>query len=56
MRRLSLIFAVLVLITPAWAEEAAFPGKVSDFAGFARHDFDHEGLKCRQGGRAQEGC
>ena len=47
MRSWSLILTVLLLIPSVRAEEVTFPGKVSDFAGFARHDFEHEGLKCR---------
>ena len=48
MRSITLILA-LICFLPALRAEAAggFPGKVSDFAGFTRHDFDHEGLKCR---------
>ena len=47
MRSLSLILVWLVLLPSVWAEDATFPGKVSDFGGFVRHDFEHEGLKCR---------
>ncbi len=42
-----MMLILLVLCSTAWAEEAAFPGNVSDFGGYARHDFEHEGLKCR---------
>ena len=46
MRTLALLLTLIVL-SPIGRAESGFPGKVSDFAGFARHDFDVDGLKCR---------
>ncbi len=48
MRSTTLILALICFLSTLRAEDAGgFPGKVSDFAGYALHDFDHEGLKCR---------
>ncbi|HEX5789654.1 MAG TPA: prolyl oligopeptidase family serine peptidase [Luteolibacter sp.] len=41
-----LILLGTLLVTRLAADEG-FGGKISDFHGYAQHDFEHEGLKCR---------
>lgn len=47
MRFLFLVLFLPVLLPSTWAKQATFPGKASDFAGFARYDFEHDSLQCR---------
>lgn len=47
-RLIALILTAFTLQSIAHGDDLkGFPGKVSDFAGYARHDFVWDGLKCR---------